>query len=224
MHPDTRKQFAVITGDFIGFSHLGVETRQRMPVEMARCGEALMQSFPGVMSHQIAVFRGDAWQALIDDPVRSFRAALFIRAYIRSATAGTGLDTRMAIGIGAIDYVPAGQVSAGDGDAYRRSGKRLEAMARPNKGRLRYACPEDTGEAMTDAVVRLAGTFADAWSSRQAHAILGALQGHPPARIAAEWSDPITRQAVGKHLARAAWPAIAHAVAVFEGWMAKGMK
>ncbi len=221
MDIDPAKTYAVITGDFIGFSDLDAATRSRMPELLHRCGEDLREAFFGVMHRDIAVFRGDSWQALLDDPVRSLRAALFIRAAIRSASAGTGLDTRMAIGIGPIDYAPSGNISAGDGAAYRRSGKRIEQMGVANRGRLRLACPDIPDEALIDAIVRLAGTISDSWSSRQARAVLGALQGRSQAQIVSNWPEPITRQAVGKHLARAGWPAIAHALTVFESHLAR---
>lgn len=178
-----------------------------------------MEAFHGIMSHDVAVFRGDSWQALIDDPVLSFRAAMFLRAYIRSA-GGKNPDTRMAIGIGTIDYVPPGQVSAGDGEAFRRSGKLLEKMAGPNRGSTRFAFAESPAEALVDAVVRLTAALADSWSSRQARAVLGALQGLSPARIVGVWPEQITRQAASKHLSRAGWPAINHALSAFESHLA----
>lgn len=221
MDIDPAKTYAVITGDFIGFSDLDAATRSRMPELLHRCGEQLREAFSGVMCHDIAVFRGDGWQALIDDPVRSLRAALFIRAAIRAAAAGTGLDTRMAIGVGPIDYAPSGNISAGDGAAYRRSGKRLEQMNVSNRGRLRFADPDLPDEALIDAVVRLAGALTDGWSSRQARAVLGALKECAQDQIARSWPEPITRQAVGKHLARAGWPAIAHALTAFEDHLSR---
>ena len=223
MEKHRQDYFAVLTGDFIGFSDLDIDIRRQMPDIMVNGGRKLMKAFNGIMSHDVAVFRGDSWQALIDDPVRSLRAAIFLRAYVRSI-GGKNLDTRMAIGVGKIDYVPSGQVSAGDGEAFRRSGKLLEKMAGPNKGRIRFAFPQNPAEALADAVVRLSASLVDSWSSRQARAILGALQGFSPARIIEVWPEPITRQAVSKHLSRAGWPAIAHALEVFEDWLIDSMK
>jgi len=42
-------------------------------------------------------------------------------------------DTRMAIAIGTVDFVPDDRVSRGDGHAYRDSGNALEQMMRGSK-------------------------------------------------------------------------------------------
>lgn len=227
MNDFSQKIWGVITGDIIGFSNLDISIRRRMPQVMLEAGKSLCSAFGPVMPWGVDMFRGDGWQALIADPVMVMRAALFFRAYIICATGENKVDTRMAIGIGPIDYVPPGKVSAGDGPAYRASGKMLEKMVSPRQGRIRCAfarnknmdnkmpaCMPD--DELMDAVVRLAGTFGNRWQSRQAKVIIGALTGWSQARIAENWHSNISRQAVGKHLQRAEWTAIAHSLEVFE--------
>ncbi|MGM0453352.1 MAG: hypothetical protein ACQERN_09335 [Thermodesulfobacteriota bacterium] len=221
MFVDTKRYYAVITGDFIGFSDLPAHTRQQMPDVLVQTGRGLCGAFGPWVYGDVSVFRGDSWQTLVVAPVYAFRAALFFRAAIRSAVAG--VDTRMAIGIGRIDYVPEKRVSAGDGPAFRRSGKMLEQMTGSRAGRLRLAFPDIEAEGEIDAIVRLAGTLGDRWSRRQAKAVLGALKGFSPTRIAADWPPPISRQAVGKHLSRAGWPALAHALCVVEKRLEKNL-
>lgn len=228
----SQKLWGVITGDVIGFSDLDVSVRRRMPQVMNEAGKSLCSAFGPIMPWDVDMFRGDGWQALIADPVMVMRAALFFRVYIICATGENKVDTRMAIGIGPVDYVPPGKVSAGDGPAYRASGKMLEKMVSPRQGRIRCAFAphedmEDTmpgcmpDEDLMDVVVRLAGTFGNRWQSRQASAIIGALKGWPQARIAENWHSTISRQAVGKHLQRAEWQAVAHSLEVFERKMTR---
>ncbi len=246
---------AVITGDFTGFSGLARSVRMKASGIVRNAGQSLVRAFGPVMPSDIDVFRGDGWQALLSDPVLALRAALFFRAFIISRIDHPGIDTRIAIGIGSVDYVPPGNVAAGDGAAYRASGKRLESMITPRRGIIRCAfapCAMPGGttdfisnrsmhltpgaatggpgqasipdEEMVDALVRLAGAAGGQWRTRRAMAVGGALKGWRQAEIAAGWPEsaggPISRQAVGRHLERAGWHGIAHAVNVFEKKMA----
>ncbi|MDA8403403.1 MAG: hypothetical protein M0Z56_04275 [Desulfobacteraceae bacterium] len=230
-----QKNYAVITGDFIGFSLLPAEVRQRMYFVLKACGKALADAFPGILPCEVDVYRGDGWQALINDPALSLRAALFIRAYVRfhlpeetlvnhsgektGMQPGIQVDTRLAIGVGSIDYVPENRVSAGDGPAFRRSGKLLERMIAPKAGTMRFAA-EGAGDIQTgtllDGITRLAGGLADRWTSKQALSITGALQGWNQQQIVRLWPDGVVPQTVSKHLQKAGWDAIAHGLRVFE--------
>ena len=254
---------AVVTGDFTGFSGMPRPVRMKAPGIVRDAGRSLVRAFGPVMPLDIDVFRGDGWQALLFDPAMALRAALFFRAFIISRIDHPGVDTRMAIGIGSVDYVPPGNVAAGDGAAYRTSGKLLESLTTPRRGLIRCAfAPCAMPEAITDftpglfpnrsthlppdltpgaaasgpghaaipdeevmdALVRLAGAAGGQWRSRRAMAVEGALKGWRQAEIAANWPEfaggPISRQAVGRHLERAGWHGIAHAVDVFEKKMA----
>lgn len=216
MESDARHIYAVITGDFIGFSGMEKNVRKSMPHVMEQAGGLVQRILPGVMAGAIDVFRGDSWQALIKEPVYSLRTALVIRAFARSSLGGSGLDMRAAIGVGRVDYVPEGCVSAGDGPAFRRSGKMLEKMSSSrNGGLLRYSFPDLPQESLVDALVRTAGALS-CWRPLQARAVLGVLEGKSRSEIAETWPGRISRQAVSAHLKNAEWPAILHAMEAFE--------
>lgn len=213
---DTGRIHAVITGDIIGFKKLPLDIRKNMHHTLRVANRELRSAFPGLLPYDISVFRGDGWQMLLADPVMALRAALLTRGLIRSSVSSHRMDTRLAIGIGGIDYVPENHVTAGDGEAYRCSGKLLSEMDGTRQGTMRYAYPGVPEASALDAIVRLTGALADRWSDRMASAMVGVLQGKNQDRIAGEWSPPVTRQAVGKHLERAAWPAIRQALEIFE--------
>ncbi|MCF8026758.1 MAG: hypothetical protein K9K81_00180 [Desulfobacteraceae bacterium] len=214
MEPDGK--YAVITGDFIGFSGMDARVRRSMPGLMDKAGKAFCCLMPGVMPYAISVFRGDSWQALFSDPSCALRAAVFIRAYIRAFGGHPGFDTRMAIGIGEVDYVPEKQVTAGDGTAFRRSGKMLRKMGSPRAGNLRYAFDNVPFEAVIDALVRATGALMETWRPLQARAVISRLEGLKIAQIADDWPGPVSPQAVSRHLKKARWNAIRHAISVFE--------
>ncbi len=220
---DTGRIHAVITGDIIGFKKLPLDIRKSMHHTLGVANRELRSAFPGLLPYDISVFRGDGWQMLLADPVLALRAALMIRGLIRSSVSSHRMDTRLAIGIGRIDYVPENHVTAGDGEAYRCSGKLLSEMDGTRRGTMRYASTgaQEAEVSALDALVRLTGALADRWSDRMAQAMVGVLQGKSQDRIASDWVPPVTRQAVGKHLERAAWPSIRHALEVFEALQAR---
>ena len=186
------KIYAVITGDFIGFSDLPAQVRQSMYFILKKCGAALSEAFPGIMPYEVDVFRGDGWQILLTDAVFSLRAALYFRACIKAHAPDKNVDSRLAIGIGPIDYVPDNRVSAGDGPAFRLSGKMLEQMTSPKSGTMRCAMNDCDEAILLDGIVRMTGAFADFWTARQSLAIIGALQGWPHKQITGLWEDPIS--------------------------------
>jgi len=100
---------------------------------MKKGSEALRKTFQGSIPLEADVFRGDSWQLLISDSALSLRIGLFLRAYLRAAMGAGKFDTRMAIAIGTVDFVPDDRVSRGDGHAYRDSGNALEQMMRGSK-------------------------------------------------------------------------------------------
>jgi hypothetical protein len=179
-------------------------------------GRDLTEAFPGLMPYAVDVFRGDGWQILIVNPAFSLRTALYVRAFVKAHAPAPKMDARLSIGIGPIDYVPDGRVSAGDGPAFRLSGKLLDRMTSPKAGSMRFAADGREDAPLLDGIVRMTGAFADLWTARQSLAVTGALRGWSRDKIAELWKDPISPRAVGKHLERAHWHAVAHGLAAFE--------
>lgn len=215
------KNCAVITGDFIGFSPLPAEARQRIYCLAVECGACMKEVFAGCMPYDLDVFRGDGWQVLFSDPAAAYRAGLFFRAFMRACSPVRETDVRMAIGLGSVDYVPAGRVSAGDGEAFRLSGRLLESMSRQGAGSFRLAAGDRPALSALDGMVCLAGSIAQKWTSSQARAVKGALTGMNRKQIAAGWDPPVTSQAAGRHLKRAGWPAVRHSLDVYEKTVGK---
>jgi hypothetical protein len=194
------KLYAVITGDIIDFSKLPTGQRQGLNRIMKKGSEAIRKAFTGSVPLEADVFRGDSWQLLVSDAALSLRIGLFLRAYLRASIgAGTNkLDTRMAIGVGTVDFVPDDRVSRGDGEAYRHSGNGLEQM--PKTSSMCFRNPGREMEEPLDVLVQLLDVLAMNWSDKQALAITGALQGLKQEKIGSLWKPPITQQSVNRHL------------------------
>ena len=216
MKMDPEKNFAVVSGDFIGFSALPAQIREASYHLVKQAGRELAHMFPAAMPWEVDMFRGDGWQFLLTDPAVSLQAALFFRAYLRARAGGHPTDVRLAIGVGPIDYVPDNRVSAGDGTAFRLSGRLLDQMAMKKTGSMRFVMEDEKRSLPLDGITLLIGTLADNWTERQARAVAGALQGLTIIQITQQWPDRISRQAVGKHLARSRWPEIRIGLEIFE--------
>jgi hypothetical protein len=215
------KLYAVITGDIVNSSKIPVEERQRLQRIMKEGSKALRKAFKGSVPMDVDIFRGDSWQLLVADPAMSLRIGLFYRAFLRGATATSKWDTRMAIAIGTVDFVPDDRVSTGDGEAYRYSGKALEEMAKASNMCFRF--PEREIEESLDVLVYLLDVLAINWSDKQALAITGALQGLKQEEIRSLWKPPITQQSVNRHLQRAGWFSVEKAIGYFEKQLKKAV-
>ena len=103
------------------------------------------------------IFRGDAFQFKCK-PETAFRKFLVLKSIIKQLP---GLDVRVSIGIGEIDY-QAPRISESNGSAFVRSGRTFDKMK--EKQYLAFC----TGEEMTDKTLNLFARFAslimDNWS------------------------------------------------------------
>jgi hypothetical protein len=210
------KRYAVLTGDIVGSSKLTKAARAKLPGLIKRASSETQKAFPELVPLPVDVFRGDSWQLLVSDTARSLRVALYFRACLRSQSErGKGLDTRVAIAIGAVDFVPADRVSEGDGEAYRLSGSALEGLAASRYLAVKVAAGQLP--AGLDVTVQLLDAVAQGWTGKQAQAVAGALRGWTQEKIAEKWPARISQPAVTKHLAKAFWPSVEAAVAFVEG-------
>jgi hypothetical protein len=219
MNIDPKKCYAVISGDFIGFSRLPLRNRQAMYFILKSGGKELSKAFPGIMPWEVDMFRGDGWQMLLTDPVLSLRAALYFKAFIR-AEIPKKIDTRMAIAVGLIDYIPENRVSAGDGTAFRMSGKLLDKMSRSKFPTIRFIMEGRKASILLARAVQQAGALAVHWTPNQAKAIMTALKGMAHDQINADRSKSVASEAFSKVLSRAGWHQIQGWVSVFESRMA----
>jgi hypothetical protein len=215
MKVNAGRNYAVITGDIVDSSSLRPAERKILLREMRRAGSAAQKAFPKAVPLPVGIFRGDGWQMLIAQPVVSVRVALFYRAFLIAQSPGTTrLDTRMAIAVGEVTFVPAKKVSQGDGEAYRASGQGLESLRR--KEGMRVIFPGGKTPPAVDAIVALIDSHAQSWTGRQARAVMGALQEWPQEKIARLWPERIAQPTVGAHLDKAGWPAVGAGLAWVE--------
>ncbi|HEV7299603.1 MAG TPA: hypothetical protein VGN72_09585 [Tepidisphaeraceae bacterium] len=209
------KLYGVITGDVVGSTKLEPNARARLLDVMHEASRQIRLHFRHDVPLEVEVFSGDSWQMLVADPGRVFRVGLFYRAYLLSEMNLRGFDTRMAIAVGTVDFVPGERVSEAEGPAFRGSGRLLQEMTTGGsahaRARVRFMGPDpssadslawDACALLLDAIVQ------KNWSAGRARAITGALRSIKQETIGELW-DPAIRQAgVAQHLRGAEWGAI----------------
>lgn len=215
------KQYAVVTGDIVRSSALTLPERRRL-LKVIEAGSRQIRRILGAcVPMDIDVFRGDSWQLLLTDPAQSLRAALLFRAHLRWQMESHHFDTRVAIGVGTAGLLPRRRVSEGSGEAFRLSGLALDRM---KKRRMCFSFPGSDSERPLDVILHLLDEIAVHWTDKQAHAIIGAMQGWTQEKIARSWGDPpITQQTAAQHLEGAGWYAVDRGLGEFEWQLARAL-
>lgn len=185
---------AIITGDIVDSTKMVAEERNSLL--------CILQSLPELLStltkFDLEIFRGDSFQIKVLNTVDSLKAALAIRAHIRShkfAKYKRQWDARLSIGIGKVEYENA-TLATSDGEAYRLSGKALDSIG---KRRLIIETPWEEVNKELNVSTAFADDIVSGWTQSQSrvmfqnitsdinHAEIGCLLG-------------ITRQMVDKAL------------------------
>ena len=220
METEPGKLYGVVSGDVVGSSKLNKQARESLYNSLQRASSRLSDWLGEAMPLPVDVFGGDSWQLLLTTPEKSLAAALFYRAALRSDT--PGVDTRSAVAIGTVDFVPGDAVSAGDGPAFRLSGRLLSEGL--GKRRLAFAAEDAQTSDRWDLVFeRLDALVTSNWTAKRALAVAGALRGWTQQTIGQQWEPAIDQATVNRHLKGAGWSAIARALAEFEQfWAVRG--
>jgi len=203
-------EVAIITGDIEGSSKLDAGRRLDLYETFPTLSRLLREKYPRAVMYPISNFRGDGWQLVVNAPERSFEIAFFIRTYIRYIFQKEKLDTRIAIGIGPVQFIPEDNVSAGDGPAYLVSGRLLEKLSSSAMG---IVFSEDRGDPLLveslETLISLLDLQVSSWGAGHAQSINLALSGLTQYEIASSWRPhPIKQPSVSKSLQTAGWPQI----------------
>ena len=200
------KCLAVITGDIVGSSKLSADRRlslyQVFPTLTNKLQDRWGEAFPNPISN----YRGDGWQAVVTQPEKAVEICLFIRTFFQYQFQQEHLDTRIAIGIGPVNFIPSENVSAGDGPAFLVSGRLLESMDRTRMA-IDFVDPSNvlTAEALKNLVLLL-DLIATGWKPSQSQAVFWALHGYNQSEIASKWWPASIKQpAISKSLNVAGW-------------------
>lgn len=212
---------AVLTGDIINSSTLNQQERQGLFDTFPRLSALLRDRYPNEIHTSISNFRGDGWQLVVDHPPKALEISLFVRTYIRFTITQKKIDSRIAIGIGGVDFIPEGNVSAGYGSAYTVSGHLLEALGAHERMALGFSMDQlSIAHGAAVMLVELLDDIISAWGTSQCQAVFWALQGLTQTQIAERWLPaPITQPSVSNNLSRSSWSRITKSLVFFEELM-----
>ena len=217
MTNDPRPCYAVLTGDIVNSSALKENRRLQLYQEMQSLSDLLKRVFWQQISHDLANFRGDGWQLLLDQPQKALAVSLFIRTFFRYKFKAEKLDSRVAISIGQVEYVPEKNISEGFGPAFTESGLLLDRM---KTERMQIAFVAAISSPYETTIISLVRTFDDlisAWTAPQCQAVHQALQGYTQLEIGERWEPKhIAQPSVAKHLKSAHWSFVKNGITLFE--------
>lgn len=218
MEIEKDKIYAALTGDIVGSSKLESSERETLHDVMDSTSKEILSRFQDHVPYPPALFRGDSWQFFVNKPTSVLRIGLYYRTYLKSRMEAKHIDTRIAIGIGSINFIPTNNLSSGDGEAFRLSGKGLEKM--PKSCRMTISFPEKLESDTTSSIqiiIKLIDLQVRKWTNRQSKAICGALLGYSQNETAEIFfENKISQQAVAQHLNKAGWNSIELSINFFE--------
>ena len=204
--PD-KKIYAVLTGDIINSSDIEGEGKDLLIKSLKDAFKTVKKNIKSEKPFpSFNIFRGDSFQGVLPEPSDALKAALLIRtSLIRISTneKDANWDARVAIGIGAIDYLSE-NISESDGPAYRNSGPVLDEMKGDNK--LAIKTPDQNHNREFSALSALLDAVMNKWTPQQAEIVFRLLQNQPKKKIGKELD--ISQAAVHYRVKAAGWFAV----------------
>ena len=117
-------------------------------------------------SSQWEIYRGDSFQLELESPADSLKAAIYIKACIKTIK---GLDVRIAIGIGEKTFKGKSVVES-NGEAFLFSGETLESLKK-EKVNLKIKTTNDQLNQELNLYFKLASTIMDNWTTNSAEIV-----------------------------------------------------
>ena len=162
----------VITGDIVQSSKIE-PTRRKLLID---CIQKIADEAGKWGKIKVEIFRGDSFQAVIDDVEQSLKIAILFRAGLQGFTPEkefTKWDARIALGIGSIDFYQDHSVVESDGEAFRNSGREFDRLEKSD--RLALKTPWDDLNDEFKISTAFADNVISGWTVMQARVIYEAL-------------------------------------------------
>jgi len=194
---------AVLTGDIVKSTKLNRDERGALFAALKAGSEAVAAL--QAEDPRFTRFSGDSWQMLVR-PKLALRACLMMRAHIRQES--KSFETRISVGVGAIEPLSVEGLGASDGPAFQASGRGLETL----RGTQFF------GINTTDnPVFILSDEISKQWTQAQARVLCKSLtKPHPTQDTLASYLG-VSRLTVRSHQIAAGEPALLAVMAVLEG-------
>ncbi|MEO5995615.1 MAG: hypothetical protein ABIN89_02860 [Chitinophagaceae bacterium] len=221
----------VITGDIVASRKLPGKSRERLYSDLRKFLATLKTK--GLLT-AYEMFRGDSIQCIVKNKEQSLRAALMIRAWLKSYAVRTSAakkkqvrnkktgvvmpligkqDIRLSIGIGGVDFVKKNSLAHSDGEAFHLSGIGLDSL-KTTTGKIILETADTTFNEAIEPSMLLLDAVLQKWTSNQAEIILFKLKNYKEEQIAREIG--ISQSAVNQRTKTSQWSAIEKLLSWFE--------
>lgn len=202
--------YVVFTGDLVGSTGLPLHELHRARDIVLDAIRELSRWSDGLVVGEAEFFRGDSWQLLLREPRLFLRAALYLRATLRSE--GRDLDTRIGIGFGTVEKIERNRISLSVGDAFTASGRQLDAMSDAVGLSVQPPFGPNARLGWLDPLAALCSATMNSWSERQADIALRMLEPGNRRQVDIASDLSITKQSVSKTLGAIDFNAILSAI------------
>jgi len=198
--------YAVLTGDIVASSKIS-PARLKDVMQRLRDGAVRFEKkFTGSVYGKLDVYSGDSWQLLMTDYGLSLRAAIFLRAIIKSYRHAE-IDTRVAVAWGNVNKSSLNprRISESTGEAFTESGRALENIKKDSR-LVWHPAQTDDSSRILESAIKLLDTLAARWTARQSEIITWTLLGFNQEQVGSKLK--ISQSAVNQALHGAGWTAI----------------
>jgi len=219
---ETKKLYAVLTGDFIKSSSFSLNEIDASMAELNSTVKKFKEQYQDAIVGEPSIFRGDSWQILVSKPSLSLRLVLLIRANLRSKKFA---DTRISIGFGSVSKINNENISMSQGQAFILSGYGLDEMSSNYDLDFHITPSYQEFEDWFRLSVFFCSETIRAWTRRQSEIVGLALvnkdQTHK--QLSKLLRPQISQQTISNSLKGANWNVINEYLRIFEGtvWESK---
>ncbi|MCV6594587.1 MAG: hypothetical protein OIF48_16680 [Silicimonas sp.] len=205
---------AVITGDLVKSSAMGLDATDAAMAVLARAARE-MKGWPigpltALGDLKFTRHRGDGWQVHLEAGAFGLRAAVTL--FSRLAAFPDLPQTRLALGLGAVERVPGRDLSEAHGAAFEISGRALADMQRGERFVMRGAGVSPVIAAFSEL---LHDRMRD-WSQQQAEAVSRVIEIDFPYQTEVAATLGITPQALSARLKGAGWSSLSRVLGAWE--------
>ncbi len=166
------KNIAIITGDIVQSRQLSANQKKKIIQRLKKAFISFSSQFQDQPISDLEFFRGDSFQAIIQNPSYSLRISILLRALLQSETplsvqkSKKNWDCRIGIGIGTMDFRSKDTITS-DGQAFVYSGQAIDLLKNKSQ-RLQIKCDNDSIDKQMELFMRFAETIIGKWTINQA--------------------------------------------------------
>lgn len=196
------RQIGVLTGDVVGSQRITDKER------LSRTLDEALELLAVHLDARGDRYRGDGFQIAVPDPAHAMTAAILMRAALiqQSPSRQIMWDARIAVAVDRGEIPAADRFAAADGDAFVRSGKRLDALS-DTPDRLVLVTPSPALDAELALLTRFADDIVSHWSRFSAEVVSLSLL-HDESQQALARRLGRAQPTINRRLGAARWPLI----------------